>query len=97
MKPTINIENIKSYLKTQPIVRAWLFGSYAMGIADESSDVDILVELDHSQPIGLKFVSMWLDLKEITMKEVDLLAVGGVSRFIQPYIDKQKVLIYERQ
>ncbi|QQS27994.1 MAG: nucleotidyltransferase domain-containing protein [Sphingobacteriales bacterium] len=96
MQPSINIENIKTYLKTQPVRKAWLFGSYASGTADDNSDIDILVELDHSQPIGLKFVSMWLDLKEVTKKDVDLLAVGGVSPYIQPYIDKQKVLIYER-
>lgn len=93
----IDKKAIQNYLATQPVIRAWLFGSYADGTADADSDVDILVELDHSQPVGLKFVGMWLDLKEMLQKEVDLLAVGGVSPLIEPYIEKQKKLIYERR
>ncbi|HAI75456.1 MAG TPA: nucleotidyltransferase [Microscillaceae bacterium] len=94
---TLDTDALKNYFATQPVIRAWLFGSYSEGTADENSDIDLLVELDHSQPVGLKFVTMWLDLKALFKKEVDLLAVGGVSPFLQPNIDKQKKLIYERR
>jgi len=50
---------IADYFKTQPVVKAWLFGSFARGEETPLSDVDILVVLDHSQPIGLKFFGMW--------------------------------------
>ncbi|WP_448528463.1 nucleotidyltransferase family protein [Raineya sp.] len=91
------LQEIREYLATQPVLRAWLFGSYSDKTANSNSDVDILVELDHSEPIGLKFVSMWLKLKEITQKEVDLLSLQGLSPKLRPYIEKQKVLIYERK
>ena len=56
-------KQIAEYFKTQPVLKAWLFGSYARGEETDDSDVDILIVLDHSQPIGLKFFGMWGDLE----------------------------------
>ena len=39
---------IAEYFKTQPVLKAWLFGSYARGEEHEDSDVDILFEPDMS-------------------------------------------------
>ena len=39
-------QTIADYFKTQPIQRAWLFGSYARGDESPLSDVDILVQFD---------------------------------------------------
>jgi uncharacterized protein len=83
-------DKIVQYFATQPITKACLFGSYADGTATEDSDVDILVELDHSSPVGLKFVEMWLDLQALLGNKVDLVSTGGISPFIQPHIDLQK-------
>ena len=46
------LSQLKVYFAGQPVKQAYLFGSFARGVADERSDVDILVELDHSRPIG---------------------------------------------
>ena len=35
---------IADYFKTQPVLKAWLFGSFARGEETPESDVDILVE-----------------------------------------------------
>jgi uncharacterized protein (TIGR02646 family) len=90
IRPIINI------CQNYPIIRAWLFGSYATGTATEDSDIDILVEIDYDQLIGLEFVGMWLDLQKITGKKVDLITTQGMSPILKPYIEKQKKLIYER-
>lgn len=87
---------IKPYLQQKPVLRAWLFGSQAMGTADEGSDIDIMVELDYSQHIGLEFVTMWMELSELLGHQVDLVTTDGVSPFIEPYIEAQKTLIYEK-
>ena len=50
------IESIKDYFKTRPVLKAYLFGSYVRGVADNKSDIDILVDLDYSQKIGLQFI-----------------------------------------
>ena len=92
----LNELKIKKYLATKPVLRAWLFGSQADGTATDNSDVDILLEFDHTQPIGLQYVQIWMDLQEIIGKKVDLVTTGGVSPHIKPFIDAQKILVYER-
>ena len=58
---------IADYFKTQPVVKAWLFGSYSRGEQKPWSDVDILVEMDENQPIGLlKFAGIICDLEDLT-------------------------------
>lgn len=86
---------IREYFRTQPVLRAWLFGSFARGEETPDSDIDILVDLDYSKPIGLEFVQMQLDLMELLRKPIDLVSSRGLSKYIKPYIDKDKVLLYE--
>ena len=87
---------IAEYFKTQPVLKAWLFGSYSRGEQTKDSDVDILVLLDKSRPIGLKFFGMWNDLEELLGRKVDLVSDGTLLPFAQQSADKDKILIYER-
>lgn len=80
----------------KPVKRAYLFGSTSRNEADDKSDVDILVELDYSKPIGLGFVRMQLELEDILKRKVDLVTGNSVSKYIRPFIDADKVLIYEK-
>ena len=97
MKLTENeLQVIHHYLQDKPVVRAYVFGSYARDEANSQSDLDLLVELDYSRPIGLQFVSMKLDLEDQLCKPVDLVFSNGLSPRIRPFIDQDKKLIYER-
>lgn len=90
------IQTIREYFATQPIEKAWLFGSYARGEEREDSDVDLLVVLDKSQPIGLKFFGMYADLKELLGREVDLVTENSLLPFAEESANRDKILIYER-
>jgi uncharacterized protein len=87
---------IKDYFKDQPVLKAYLFGSFARGDANSRSDYDILVELDYSKRIGLQYIQMQLDLTNLLERKVDLVSEKALSRHIRPFIDKEKYLIYER-
>lgn len=87
---------LRQFFAGIPVKRAYLFGSMARGEADPKSDVDILVELDHSLPIGMKFFMYQSDLEDLLHKKVDLVTTEGLSRHVKPFIDKDKILIYER-
>lgn len=93
---TEQIKKISSYFETQPVLRAYLFGSYVRNEATDDSDVDILVDLDYSQPIGLEFIQMKIDLQELLSKRVDLVSSRGLSKYIKPYVESEKVMIYAR-
>ncbi|TAE90892.1 MAG: nucleotidyltransferase [Runella slithyformis] len=77
-------------------MKAYLFGSYVRGEATEDSDIDLLVELDYSQHIGLHFVQMIFDLEDMLKRKVDLVPEDSVSKYVRPYIEAEKQIIYER-
>jgi predicted nucleotidyltransferase len=90
------LETIKEYFRTRPVLRAYLFGSYVRGQADDQSDIDILVDLDYTQKIGLGFVQMQIDLEMMLKKKVDLVSSNSLSKYIKPLVDSEKRLIYAR-
>ena len=87
---------IADYFKTQPVLKAWLFGSFARGEETPLSDVDIIVLLDHSKPVGLKFFGMWDDLERLLDRKVDLVTEGSLADFARESVERDKILIYER-
>jgi len=89
-------DKIVNYFKNKPVKKAFLFGSVSRNENDDLSDVDILVELDYSQPIGLGFVRMKLELEDLLKRKVDLLTSNSVSKYIKPFIDSEIILIYEK-
>lgn len=87
---------IREYFKDKPVLKAFLFGSFAREQALSNSDIDILVELDYSKHIGLSFLNMKFDLEDKLHKKVDLVSSNAISKHILPFINSDKVLIYER-
>jgi predicted nucleotidyltransferase len=95
--PEEYIQTIHQYFHNQPVVRAWLFGSWSRGEANDTSDIDLLVELDYTFPVGLEFIQMQLDLQRLLSRKVDLVSSRGLSKYIKPIIEAEKKLLYARQ
>lgn len=91
-----DIEIIQDFFSGKPVLKAYLFGSYSRNEAERGSDIDILVDLDYSQHIGLGFVQMKLDLEQKLHKKIDLVSSQAVSKRLLPFVNKDKQLIYER-
>lgn len=88
---------IADYFKTQPVVKAWLFGSFARGEETPESDVDLLVEFDHGRPIGLlRYAGMWREIEELIGRKIDLVENGTLMPFAVDSANRDKQLIYER-
>ncbi|WP_296618470.1 nucleotidyltransferase domain-containing protein [Marivirga sp.] len=90
------IQELKDYFVSKPVYSASIFGSFSRGEENEESDVDILLDLDYSKPIGLQFIQMKIDLEKILNRKVDLLSKNGLDKELQKEIEKDKTLIYER-
>lgn len=91
------IRDIAEYFKGQPILRAWLFGSYSRGEENSDSDIDILVDYDKSVRLSLlKVCSMMVDLEDILGKKVDMVENGRLKNFAVSSANHDKILIYER-
>lgn len=88
---------IADYFKSQPVTKAWLFGSYSRGEERPDSDVDVIVTLDKQANVGLfKLSAMLLDLEDLLQKRVDLVTDKGLLTFALETADRDKILIYER-
>lgn len=88
---------IQRFFADKPVKRAYIFGSVARNEATSDSDLDILVELDHTLPIGMKFFTYQSELEELLKTRVELVSEEGISHRVKPLVDRDKILVYERQ
>ncbi len=89
---------IVEFLKTQPVEKAWLFGSFARGEETPHSDVDILVRYDSNSRITLMTISRMMGaLEQAIQRPVDLVEEGCLLPFAEATANRDKILIYERQ
>lgn len=83
-------------MKTKPVEKAWIFGSFSRGEERPDSDVDILVTLLPDARMGLSWFAMICDLEELLKRPVDLVMDGDLLPFATKSANNDKILIYER-
>ena len=88
---------IVDYFKTQPILRAWLFGSFARGEETPLRDVDLLVQYDEDGISLLKHCAMICELEKLLDRPVDIVEDGMLLPFAVESANRDKKLIYERK
>ncbi len=90
-------QKISDYFSTRPVMKAWVFGSYARGEQRPDSDIDIMIVPDRDAHVGLFMLSgMRLDLQDLLGVKVDLVTEKGLLPFARPSVEKDRVLMYER-
>jgi uncharacterized protein len=87
---------LAKYFADKPVKKVWLFGSYARGDADEESDIDVLVRIDEDSKIGLHYLIWHEAIEEIVRKKVQVVSEHAVLKTIRPFIDADKMLVYEK-
>jgi predicted nucleotidyltransferase len=87
---------IQEYFKTQPVDKAWVFGSFSRGEERPESDVDIIVSLIPGTRLGLKFFAMNLELERLLNRSVDLVIEGDLLPFAEETANRDKILVYAR-
>ena len=87
---------LAEYFKTQPVLKAWPFGSFARGEDTPKSDVDILVLPDYTKLDGFGFFGMWGELERLLGRSVDLVTDAGLATYTRESVERDKQLIYER-
>ncbi|MBQ9522900.1 MAG: nucleotidyltransferase domain-containing protein [Paludibacteraceae bacterium] len=99
--PSADIQNmiptIRDYFATQPVERAYLFGSCSRGEETPNSDVDLLVTYTDSDSLSLMDISrMMVDLSKKINRQVDLVEDNCLKPFARQSVDHDKIKIYER-
>ena len=93
---TTTIDIIRNYFKSQPVEKAWLFGSFARGEERSDSDIDIMVVFVDGAKIGFRFAGMVCELEDLLQRNVDLVVEGSLLPFAAASAEHDKKLIYER-
>ena len=92
----IDIDKIKRYLSSQPVVKAWLFGSFARGEQRDDRDVYILVSFDDKANVSLlSHAGMLCDLEDLLQRPVDLVNESSLYPEVRETVNNDKILIYE--
>lgn len=93
----LTIDQIKATVskfgKQYGIKNAYLFGSYAKGLATDDSDIDIIIEKGdlrtYNEYCGLKF-----GIEDELDASVDLLTTAGVNPRFYNLIKDDRILLY---
>jgi hypothetical protein len=91
-----HIEELKTRitrtLKHHDVVRAAIFGSFARGDAEESSDLDLLVEFSGEKSL-LDLVGLKLDLEDSLGRSVDVITYNALHPVIRDRILSEQVRV----
>jgi predicted nucleotidyltransferase len=90
----------KTLCETYHVRSIYAFGSSTKNSFDpNSSDIDLVVDIDEKDPIkrGNDLLGLWSKLEEFFLRKVDLLTPASIKNpVLKTEIDQSKVLIYER-
>lgn len=96
-----NTSEFLSLCKSHDVKTLYVFGSSTTDQFNEArSDIDLLVELETSDPIerGEKLMALWDKLENFFHRKVDLLTSSSIRNpFLRKSIDASKILIYDGQ
>jgi predicted nucleotidyltransferase len=90
--------------KAVPILKPYIsrlavFGSTVRGEATKKSDLDLLVRLKPSDKRPKLGLFKLMEIEEMLAKKlgrnIDLVTEDSLSPYIRPYVEKEKVVIYE--
>ncbi|WP_128543117.1 nucleotidyltransferase family protein [Larkinella soli] len=87
---------LQHYFAGQPVIRAYLFGSLARGQDHAESDIDVLIEFAKGATLFDQARMVW-QLEELLHRKVDVVSESGLSPLIRPFINQDKILVYERK
>lgn len=91
------VKKIQSFFVNQPVVSAWIFGSFSRMEETPHSDLDILFVHDKNVKFSLMdHAGITLALESITGREVDLVEVGTLMPYAEKTASCDKYQIYER-
>ncbi|MBP5346417.1 MAG: nucleotidyltransferase domain-containing protein [Bacteroidales bacterium] len=90
-------QTIANYFKSQPIKKAWIFGSFARGEETPLSDIDVLVVYDDNARVSLlKQASMINELESLLNRSVDIVQEKLLQNKVRNSVNQDRKLIYER-
>ena len=93
------VDDFSAVCKAHHVRYIYAFGSSVTKKFDSTtSDIDLLVEVDYSDPIekGEMLISLWDTFEDFFKRKVDLLTEISIHNpYLRKSIDSTKILIYD--
>jgi predicted nucleotidyltransferase len=90
-------EQIAEFCQKNHIKKFAFFGSVLRDDFRPDSDIDVLIDLDYSVPIGLmEIAGMEIELSKMIGREVDLSTPEDLSDYFRNKVLAQAEVLYER-
>ncbi len=87
---------IKPVLEEYGVGYAGIFGSVARGEDLPESDVDLMVSFE--RPVGIyRFMELQDRLESAIGRDIDLVSKNAVNKYLEPYIKRDIVTVYEKR
>lgn len=96
----LHLEQIKKLCELHKVKKLFAFGSVTIDKFRHDSDIDLLVEIDDSDPISYsdKYFNLKFRLESILKREIDLFEQKAIrNKFLSKEIDQTKVQIYGKE
>ncbi|HUH32628.1 MAG TPA: nucleotidyltransferase domain-containing protein [Daejeonella sp.] len=94
------LESLNELCRTHQVKTLYAFGSSVNDqLFSETSDIDLMVVVDVSDPLekGEKLMSLWNNLELLFQRKVDLLTESSLKNpYLIDSINKTRVKIYDR-
>jgi len=94
-----HIEQIKKLCREHNVKTLFAFGSVVSDRFKADSDIDLLVDIDNTDPIiySENYFDLKFELESIFNRPVDLLENNSIKNpFLKKQIDSTKMLVYAR-
>jgi hypothetical protein len=88
-------EEIEEFCRRNGIRRLALFGSVLRQDFTSDSDIDVLVEFEKGESVGLRFFEMERELSEILGRKVDLNTPGFLSPYFREEVLRNAEVLYD--
>jgi len=87
-------QSIAEFCRRNHIHKLSLFGSILRDDFGPSSDIDVLVEFEPGQTLGLRFFGMQDELSDLLGRKVDLHTQGFLSRYFRDEVLREAEVQY---
>lgn len=92
-----HIEQINRLCEINKVRALFAFGSVTNDSFNSDSDIDLLVDIDDSDPVSYadKYFNLKFQLKELLRREIDLLEQKAIrNKYLKSEIERTNIQIY---
>ena len=94
---TLNMDELKTLCELHHVKSLFAFGSVITKDFTPNSDIDLLVDIENTDPVSYSddYFSLKFKLQKLFKRKIDLLEHKAIhNKYLKAHIDSNKILLY---